>query len=284
MVRKQKTLRFWLLSGTALAALFAGIGFAATHFVLQAQIESFAGRFGLLSSLRKQALEEYFDTARAEITFWSLNEELQSKQAGLVEQWERYRQAEDDPAAKVDYEFAVSALQAELHVLAKLLVAVRGYYDLFLIHPAGDVLYSVEKEADFGTNLKTGPWRDTGLADVFDRALASARDGGVVLSDFESYGPSAGAPAMFMAKAMVDAEGDVLAYERRHGAERLIVALNLRNITLVVQGWGGVFGLTIPPDMPDRFDSPTGRRACAGPTKCRQRLVPPINQSTMPEN
>ena len=27
--------------------------------------------------------------------------------------------------------------------------------------------------------------------------------------------------------ALLDAEGDVLAYERRHGAERLIVALNL---------------------------------------------------------
>ncbi len=33
----------------------------------------------------------------------------------------------------------------------------------------------------------------------------------------------------------------------------LIEALNLRNITLVVQDWGGLLGLTIPPDMPDRF-------------------------------
>jgi glycosidase len=30
--------------------------------------------------------------------------------------------------------------------------------------------------------------------------------------------------------ALLDAEGDVLAYERRHGAERLIVALNLGDI------------------------------------------------------
>jgi pimeloyl-ACP methyl ester carboxylesterase len=32
----------------------------------------------------------------------------------------------------------------------------------------------------------------------------------------------------------------------------LIDALDLRNITLVVQDWGGLLGLTIPPDMPDR--------------------------------
>jgi pimeloyl-ACP methyl ester carboxylesterase len=34
----------------------------------------------------------------------------------------------------------------------------------------------------------------------------------------------------------------------------LIEDLDLRNITLVVQDWGGLLGLTIPQDMPDRFD------------------------------
>jgi haloalkane dehalogenase len=34
----------------------------------------------------------------------------------------------------------------------------------------------------------------------------------------------------------------------------LIEALDLLNVTLVVQDWGGLLGLTIPQDMPDRFD------------------------------
>lgn len=34
---------------------------------------------------------------------------------------------------------------------------------------------------------------------------------------------------------------------------RLIEHLDLRNITLVCQDWGGILGLTIPMDMPDRF-------------------------------
>ncbi len=33
----------------------------------------------------------------------------------------------------------------------------------------------------------------------------------------------------------------------------LIRRLDLRNITLVVQDWGGILGLTLPMDMPDRF-------------------------------
>jgi pimeloyl-ACP methyl ester carboxylesterase len=32
-----------------------------------------------------------------------------------------------------------------------------------------------------------------------------------------------------------------------------IAALDLRNIALVCQDWGGILGLTIPPEMPDRF-------------------------------
>lgn len=34
----------------------------------------------------------------------------------------------------------------------------------------------------------------------------------------------------------------------------LIDALDLRRITLVVQDWGGILGLTLPADMPDRFN------------------------------
>ena len=33
----------------------------------------------------------------------------------------------------------------------------------------------------------------------------------------------------------------------------LVEALDLRNVVLVCQDWGGILGLTIPPDMPDRF-------------------------------
>ncbi len=48
---------------------------------------------------------------------------------------------------------------------------------------------------------------------------------------------------------------------------RFVEALDLRNITLVAQDWGGILGLTLPMEMPDRFERlivmntalPTGR-------------------------
>lgn len=39
----------------------------------------------------------------------------------------------------------------------------------------------------------------------------------------------------------------------RQSLMRFVERLDLRNITLVCQDWGGLLGLTLPPEMPDRF-------------------------------
>jgi len=39
----------------------------------------------------------------------------------------------------------------------------------------------------------------------------------------------------------------------RESLREFVEALDLRDVTLVGQDWGGVLGLTLPPDMPDRF-------------------------------
>ncbi|WP_415884372.1 methyl-accepting chemotaxis protein [Neptuniibacter sp. QD34_54] len=71
-----------------------------------------------------------------------------------------------------------------------------GYYDLFLINPAGTVFYTVTREADYGTNLLSGPYRDSGLANAFRNARDENK---FVLEDFAPYAPSANAPASFIA-------------------------------------------------------------------------------------
>ena len=73
-----------------------------------------------------------------------------------------------------------------------------GYYDLFLINPAGTIVYTVMKERDYGTNLLTGPHKDSGLGQVFQKAL-KAEGGMVSMSDFEAYAPSKGAASSFVA-------------------------------------------------------------------------------------
>ena len=70
-----------------------------------------------------------------------------------------------------------------------------GYWDLLLIDRDGNVIFSSARESDLGTNLRTGPYRDTELARGFDLALHSLQQR---LTRFAPYAPSGQRAAAFV--------------------------------------------------------------------------------------
>jgi methyl-accepting chemotaxis protein len=76
-----------------------------------------------------------------------------------------------------------------------------GFYDIFIINPAGTVEYTVAKEADFQTNLIQGPYANSGLAKLFTRVKGKGDT--VIVEDFSPYAPSQGQAAAFMARELV---------------------------------------------------------------------------------
>ena len=75
-----------------------------------------------------------------------------------------------------------------------------GYYDVFLIDfDTGEIVYSVAKEVDYGTNLLTGPYRNSGLADVVRSVRRDPVRNHVKIVDFAPYAPSYNEPASFVA-------------------------------------------------------------------------------------
>lgn len=81
-----------------------------------------------------------------------------------------------------------------------------NYYDLFLIDAkTGDILYTVEKETDFATNIFDGPYASSSLAEVVRKATKGRNRDFVTISDFEAYSPSSGIPAAFVASPIFDA-------------------------------------------------------------------------------
>ncbi|MDQ6964144.1 MAG: PAS domain S-box protein [Mariprofundales bacterium] len=75
------------------------------------------------------------------------------------------------------------------------------YYDLFLINTKGDIVFSIKHEADFGSNLLDGPYRDSGLGILF-RSAAHNLD--VNNSGFEYYSPSQEEAAFVAAPILQD--------------------------------------------------------------------------------
>ncbi len=75
-----------------------------------------------------------------------------------------------------------------------------GFYDIFLVDPSGYCFYTVEREADFQTNLVNGKYSDSNLGRLVRKTLSSGRIG---FADFEPYAPSNDAPAAFLAEPVI---------------------------------------------------------------------------------
>lgn len=120
-----------------------------------------------------------------------------AKNSNPVGQKEKLNDAKDGSA--------YSKSHASYHELFRNLIKKFGYYDLFLIDfKTGDVAYTVYKEVDFGTNLNSGPYRESNLAKVVDIVKKNPDRGSVHIVDFEPYRPSYGQPAAFIAGPIYD--------------------------------------------------------------------------------
>jgi len=78
------------------------------------------------------------------------------------------------------------------------LVEEAGYEDALLMNVDGDVVFSAYKGPELGTNLLTGPYRDTVLASAYADAIATNSVNTVVLTDFERWIPSLNIPTMWV--------------------------------------------------------------------------------------
>ncbi len=80
-------------------------------------------------------------------------------------------------------------------------------YDIFLIDLEGNIIYSVKKESDLGTNLLHGPYKDTKFATSFQNTRKSGK---THFSDLEKYAPSNGIINGFLTQPLIDSNGTTI--------------------------------------------------------------------------
>jgi PAS domain S-box-containing protein len=102
------------------------------------------------------------------------------------------------------------ARHAKYHAWLRQIRRDSGYYDIFLFDPRGNLMYTAVKENDFATNMLSGPWKGSGLADAFRKANRKTGADHQVLVDFAPYAPSNGDLAGFLATPVRDRDGALL--------------------------------------------------------------------------
>jgi methyl-accepting chemotaxis protein len=112
------------------------------------------------------------------------------------------------------------------------IVVDNGFYDLFLISPKGNIVYTVAKEPDLGMNIPGSDLADSGLGKAFQAISQNTDDDTVVIGDFQAYAPSNGAQAAFMAARLKDEYGNFIGY--------VAVQLPAEQINTIVQQRSGM--------------------------------------------
>jgi signal transduction histidine kinase/CheY-like chemotaxis protein/HPt (histidine-containing phosphotransfer) domain-containing protein len=95
----------------------------------------------------------------------------------------------------------VRGRKVELDPFFRALIQSSDYHDLLLIDAKGNVVFTIKREDDLGTNLNTGPYRDTPLGIAHREALALL-DGQVTRA--RPYEPSANKPAIFFVLPVIE--------------------------------------------------------------------------------
>ena len=105
-----------------------------------------------------------------------------------------------------------SDLHVQQHPIMRDILKDFGRNDIFFVNVDGDVIYSVFKNSDYGTNLLNGPFANSGLARAFKKSQ-NTKKGVVAFEDVSPYEPNYNQEVAFLAMPIYfgeDNEGSII--------------------------------------------------------------------------
>ncbi len=200
-----------------------------------------------VETIKSNQIKEYFSVIMTDVELLAKGANVKTLYRQLVQ----YHQAHDiQPNDAFDVTTAeYRRIYDENSAYLNSFVKDYNYYDLFLICAAhGHVMFTQAREADFGTNLKAGPYSTSSLAKLWKQVVSTGK---TVIQDFEPYAPSNGDPAAFIGTPLVDDSG------KRIGVVALQIAIADINKIMNERTGMGESGETylVGPDKLMRSDS-----------------------------
>ena len=222
-IKLSKKLPGMVVFGILLTAIVMGVGaFIVTRNALTEQIEE---KLVAIASARKDALELELRALGNTLQIETTSPTVISAIANLKDAWEfvdgnptetlqklyitdnPFPTGEKEKLDAADDGSVYSDVHGGLHPYMRRMLQENEFYDIFLFDMDGNLLYTVFKELDFATNMNTGQWKQTDLANAFRAARDASSTDDIFFFDFAPYAPSYDAPAAFVSKAIESATG-----------------------------------------------------------------------------
>jgi methyl-accepting chemotaxis protein len=189
------------------ALAFVGVNRASAALKKQAFYELEA-----VMTLKKNQFTAYWNTVKMEAEVISHSEDahiaLKNFVRYHVEMGIKADAAYDISSSKSGLTRTYEQIYGEVNKNLRVYTEKAGYYDLlFICYPHGHVMYSNAKEADLGTNLVTGKYKDSVLAEAWKKARETDD---TVIVDMKPYAASNNEPAMFIARKVREDDGEIL--------------------------------------------------------------------------
>jgi len=137
-----------------------------------------------IREIKKQEIKEYFHERKSNLLI------LKQNVKSFMPQIQNLHQSDN-------YSTLVTNSQKSFF---EMFIEKYGFYDLFLIHPKGQIFYTVAKESDYGTNIISGIYAKSGLGKLVQEVRKGRQ---FSFADFSPYAPSNNEPAAFIALPII---------------------------------------------------------------------------------
>ena len=198
-----------------------GLTVASLYFsnIWNKENKAIESRLETFTELRHATLSRFVNSLAAETELWAGHESVTAEAQRYFDIWERLPAYDRGSLRGQYYGNKVNTKPSDMYAAytsyhdknnktRAAFMHHHGYYDVFYFNLEGDLVYTVEKEADYGLSFdKGGQYAGTGLGQVF-RAARDAKAGASIFFDFAPYAPSNGDPAAFLAAPMINERGE----------------------------------------------------------------------------
>ncbi len=194
------TILFWFLSLSLIPLLF--ISYENNISKIKTFKEASFRDLKQGSTLEKKFINNWFHYRKVDISNWSQTGSSVNFLSKLLEKFESSSKSLEDFLKSHSYTSITTQMQEDMVTLNRQYDYV---YDIFLIDKKGNILYTVRKKDDFGTNLLDGKYSNTKFAKAYKQTLKSGK---IHFSDLERYEPSNNMVVGFLTAPLIDENGE----------------------------------------------------------------------------